>query len=88
MLSKIKQKTKLDKLLLKCIFTGLIISVITGFLMLVQFAAIYEVIKYAYTLFDLSQVLMIICTLITVFKLKINFLSNTKLIKQYGVQNK
>jgi hypothetical protein len=82
LLSKIKQKTKLDKLLLKCIFTGLIISVIAGFLMLVQFAAIYEVIKYAYTLFDLSQVLMIICTLITVFKLKINFLSNSKLIKQ------
>ena len=80
-LSNIKQKTMLDKLLLKCIFAALIVSVITGFLMLVQFNSIYDVVKYAYTLFDLSQVLLTICILITVFKFKINFLSNSELIK-------
>jgi hypothetical protein len=80
-ISSIKQKSKLDRILLKCIFTGLLVSIIAGFFMLVQFDGIYDVVKYAYTLFDISQVLLTICTLTTVFKLKINFLSNSKLTR-------
>jgi hypothetical protein len=46
----------------KLIIVLLISSVVSGFFMIIQFNAIMPVVRYAYTIFDLSQVILILST--------------------------
>ncbi|MCX6165777.1 MAG: hypothetical protein NTU73_13115, partial [Ignavibacteriae bacterium] len=49
-------------LLRKIIFIILIISALSGFFMIIQFNAIIPIVRIAYTIFDLSQVILILAS--------------------------
>jgi len=77
--SRFKGKTKSYKLIQNFIFLFLFTAAITGFLMLIQFNFIYPVVKYAYTLFDISQVFLTLFILITIYKFIFDLLNKPKL---------
>lgn len=69
----ILHKTYESIYLSKLIVVLLITSALTGFLMLIQFNAIMPIVRYAYTIFDLSQVVLILTsTFISIKKIYLN----------------
>ncbi len=57
-----------DLFLQKIIITLLIVSAFSGFLMIIQFNAIFHFIRYTYTVFDLSQTALIFVTTFVLIK--------------------
>ena len=66
-LSKLKDTNRFEKITVRILIISLVISAITGTLMVIQFDCIYSFIAYAYTLFDLSQVILTTIVISTIF---------------------